>query len=126
MQDKAEASLTETRKREGEAQHAYDMLKQGLTNQVAGKKKEMDESTKKKAAAGEALAGAEKDLAVTQKSLAEDTSFLKDLKRDCQNRARDFEVETKDNKAELTALGKAKAILLKKFASFVQTKALAT
>merc|ERR1719392_538981 len=125
MQDKAEGSLNEARKGEGEAQSAFNLLKQGLENQVAGKKKEMDESTKKKAAAAEGLATAEKDLAVTKKTLAEDTSYLKDLKRDCQNRASDFEVESKDNKAELTALGKAKAILLKKFASFVQTKTLA-
>merc|ERR1719392_220323 len=125
MQDKAEGSLNEARKGEGEAQSAFNLLKQGLENQVAGKKKEMDESTKKKAAAAEGLATAEKDIAVTKKTLAEDTSFLKDLKRDCQNRARDFEVEAKDNAAELGALSKAKAILLKKFASFVQTQTLA-
>merc|ERR1719236_417967 len=52
----------------------------------------------------------------------EDTAYLKDLKRDCQTRAREFEVTVKDNNAELTALGKAKAILLKKFA-LVQTTA---
>merc|ERR1719359_43337 len=108
MQDKAEGSLMDARKREGEAQSSYDLLKQGLENQVAGKTKEMGESTQKKAAAAESLAG--------------DTKYLKDLKRDCQSRAADFEVETKDNKAELTALAKAKAILLKKFASFVQTR----
>merc|ERR1719375_79443 len=65
---------------------------------------------------------AEKDLAVEKKGLSEDTAYLKDLKRDCQTKASEFEVETKDNKAELTALGKAKAILLKKFA-LVQTGA---
>jgi len=57
---------------------------------------------------------------VTKKTLDEDTAFLAELKKDCQARARDFEVEVKDNEAELTALGKAKAILLKKFA-LVQT-----
>jgi len=59
-------------------------------------------------------------LVVTTKSFEEDTAYLKDLKRDCQTRAREFEVTVKDNNAELTALGKAKAILLKKFA-LVQT-----
>merc|ERR1719326_2790437 len=125
MEDKAEASLNDARKREGESQSAHELLKQGLSNEVAGLTKEMGESTQRKAASAEGLATAEKDSAVTKKTLAEDTSFLKDLKRDCQNRASDFEVETKDNKAELTALGKAKAILLKKFASFVQTQTLA-
>merc|ERR1719379_1974676 len=82
----------------------------------------MAESTSAKAKAGETSGTAEKDLAVEKKGLAEDTAYLKDLKRDCQTRASEFEVESKDNKAELTALGKAKAILLKKFAaSLVQT-----
>merc|ERR1719160_2026594 len=69
-----------------------------------------------KAASAEKLAGAQQDLVVTTKSFEEDTAYLKDLKRDCQTRAREFEVTVKDNNAELTALGKAKAILLKKFA----------
>merc|ERR1719456_706644 len=83
----------------------------------------MSQSTNNKAAAGQSLADAEGDLAVEQKGLAEDTSYVRDLKRDCQSRAGEFEVETKDNQAELTALGKAKAILLKKFAAFVQVGA---
>merc|ERR1719399_193909 len=74
------------------------------------------------AALSEKLAMAEKDLAVEKKGLSEDTAYLKDLKRDCQTKASEYEVETKDNKAELTALSKAKAILLKKFA-LVQTGA---
>ena len=37
----------------------------------------------------------------------------------------ELEVTTRDSDAELTALGKAKAILLKHFAAFVQTKAVA-
>merc|ERR550514_414782 len=61
----------------------------------------MDEATQRKAAAAEGLATAQKDSVAVKKSLAKDT------------------------RAELTALGKAKAILLKKFASLVQTKTLA-
>merc|ERR1719375_1752946 len=84
----------------------------------------MSESTQLSASTASKLADAEKDLAVEKKGLKEDTAYLSDLKRDCQTRASEFEVESKDNKAELTALGKAKAILLKKFAaSLVQTGA---
>jgi len=122
MEDKASESLTDARKREGEAAQSYALLKQGLESETASMKKELSENTNRKASLGEKLAGAQGDLAITQKSLAEDTAYLKDLKRDCQTRAREFEVEVKDNNAELTALGKAKAILLKKFA-FVQTTA---
>merc|ERR1719163_1059319 len=122
MTDEAEESLTTTRKREGEAAQTYALLKQGLENEVKGSKEELAESTQFKASSAEKLAQAEEDLAVTTKSFNEDAAFLKDLKKDCQTRAREFEVTVKDNKAELTALGKAKAILLKKFA-LVQTSA---
>merc|ERR1719238_1380709 len=120
MLDKAEESLSETRKREAEAAQAHALLKQGLENEIKGMKEELAESTQFKASSAEKLAQAEEDSAVTKKSLDEDTAFLRELKKDCQTRAREFEVEVKDNAAELTALGKAKAILLKKFA-FVQT-----
>merc|ERR1719324_460820 len=83
--------------------------------------KELSESTQFKASSAEKLAQAQGDLVVTTKAFEEDTAYLKDLKRDCQTRAREFELTVKDNNAELTALGKAKAILLKKFA-LVQTR----
>merc|ERR1719265_2927191 len=120
MTDEAEESLTETRKREGEAAQGFALLKQSLEGETKGMKEELGESTQFKASSAEKLAQAQEDLAVTTKSFNEDTAYLKDLKRDCQTRAREFEVTVKDNNAELTALGKAKAILLKKFA-LVQT-----
>merc|ERR1719217_1104491 len=84
----------------------------------------MAESTQAAAKASEEGTQADKDLAVEKKGLAEDTTYLRELKRDCQTRAGEFEVETKDNTAELTALAKATAIMKKKFAaSFVQTGA---
>merc|ERR1719387_1099578 len=109
MEDKAEASLTEVRKGEAEAQMNGALLKQGLENEIKNMKKEKGESTSRSASTKQKLAQAEEDLAAEQKGLAEDTAYLKDLKRDCQNRAQTFEVQTKDNNAELTALGKAKA-----------------
>ena len=58
---------------------------------------------------------------MTTKAFEEDTAYIEDLKRDCQTRTREFELTVKDNNAELIALGKAKAILLNKFA-LVQTR----
>merc|ERR1719201_2575346 len=116
MTDEAEESLTETRKREGEAVHGFAMLKQSLEGEIKGMTEELGESTQFKASSAEKLAQAQEDLVVTTKAFEEDTAYLKDLKRDCQTRAREFELTVKDNNAELTALGKAKAILLKKFA----------
>merc|ERR1719248_109627 len=97
MEDKADGSLQDARKAEGDAASAHALLKQGLENEMA-------ESTASKAKAGESLATAEEDLGSETKGLTEDTAYLKDLKRDCQTRASEFEVETKDNKAKLTAL----------------------
>merc|ERR1719281_271669 len=116
MTDEAEESLTETRKREAEAAQSFALLKQSLEGEIKGMKEELGESTQFKASSAEKLAAAQQDLVVTTKAFEEDTAYLKDLKRDCQTRAREFEVTVKDNNAELTALGKAKAILLKKFA----------
>merc|ERR1719443_1950581 len=122
MQAKAETSLTEARKGESEGQMNGALLKQGLENEIKTMKKEKDESTTKSASTAAALAQAEKDIAVEKNGLAEDEKYLRDLKRDCQSRAGDFEVEAKDNQAELKALEAAKAILLKKFAAFVQVR----
>merc|ERR1719261_629329 len=108
------------RKREAEAAQSFALLKQSLEGETKGMKEELGESTQFKAASAEKLAGAQEDLVVTTKAFEEDTTYLKELKRDCQTRAREFEVTVKDNNAELTALGKAKAILLKKYA-LVQT-----
>merc|ERR1719326_1850212 len=121
MQQKAEASLSEVRKGESEAQMNGALLKQGLENEIKTMKQEKDESTSKSASTAQALAQAEKDLATEKSGLAEDESYLRDLKRDCQTAAGQFEVEAKDNQAELKALGAAKAILLKKFAALVET-----
>ena len=45
MQEKAEASLSSTRKDEMEAAHAYAMLKQGLEDEIAVNKKQLGEAT---------------------------------------------------------------------------------
>jgi len=126
MEDKASDSLTKTRNEEMEGANAHALLKQSLENEIKNGKKEMSEATHLKQALTEKLAQAEKDSATEKKGLAEDEAYLRDLKRNCQTRAQEFEVEAKDTDAELTALGKAKAILTKKFgggASLVEVKA---
>jgi len=122
MTDKAEESLATTRHREADAVHAFEMLRQSLEDEIKGMTEELSDSTHFKASSAEKLAQAQKDLVMTTKSFEEDTAYLKKLKFDCQTRAREFELTVRDDNAELTALAKAKAILLKKFA-LVQTRA---
>jgi len=125
MEDKASDSLTKVRNEEMKGANAHAMLKQSLENEIKNGKKELAEATHQKQALTEKLAQAEKDSAMEKKGLSEDEAYLRDLKRSCQTRAQEFEVEAKDTDAELTALGKAKGILTKKFsgASFVELKA---
>ena len=51
------------------------------------------------------------DQAVEKKGLVEDEKYVRDLKRDCQSRAGDFEVEAKDKQFELKMLEVAKAMV---------------
>merc|ERR1740138_1219669 len=44
MKDKAEAELSEARKAESNSQHNYDMLKQGLTDEIAAANHEKKEA----------------------------------------------------------------------------------
>jgi hypothetical protein len=126
MEDKASESLTKTRNEEMQAANAHALLKQSLENEIKNGKKELAEATHLKQVLTEKLAQAEKDSATEKKGLSEDEAYLRDLKRSCQTRAQEFEVEAKDTDAELTALSKAKGILTKKFgggASLVEVKA---
>jgi len=123
MEDKASDSLSKTRNDESQAANAHALMKQSLENEIKNGKKELAEATHLKAVLTEKLAQAEKDSATEKKGLSSDEAYLRDLKRDCQTRASEFEVEAKDTDAELTALAKAKGILTKKFAaSFVEMK----
>jgi len=122
MTEKAEDTLSDTRKEEMQENHQFMMLKQGLENQVKSTNEELAENTQGKAISTQSLAQAQKDLGIAQKALAEDTTYLADLKRDCQEKARTWEAENKDGNAEMKALSAAKAILTKKF-SLVESKA---
>merc|ERR1719428_1612239 len=75
MEDKADGSLQDARKAEGDAASAHALLKQGLENEIANTKKEMAESTSSKAKAGETLVTATEVLCIETKSLTEDTTY---------------------------------------------------
>lgn len=115
MLEKAEGQLSDLRKAEMEGLHEFQMMSTGTQNELETLKKDIAESKGKKQVALQSVAQNQKDLATETKSLAETQSLLKDLKHDCQSTAVDYETNTKDSKDELEALGKAKAILSKKF-----------
>jgi len=123
VKERSEAALKGCRQNEGEQALSHSMLKQSLENEIKGMKKELGEATHMKARAAEELAQSEKDLAVEKDGHSKDEAFRRDLKREFYSKGQDFEVEFKDASAELKALGAAKAILEKKFSSFLEARA---
>merc|ERR1719482_2633524 len=111
MTEKAEGQLDKARKTEATAVQNYQMLKQSLTDSIKFANKDMDKAKKDLAESQEKRAGAEGDLEVTSKDLAEDIKTKSTLHQDCMNAAEEFEVSTKSRGEELNALATAKKII---------------
>jgi len=120
MQGKAEDTLSQTRKKEMEETHAYEMLKGGLEGELNHDKEKLATSTKKKAAATQAAEDASAELVETEKTKAADEAFLSTLKRECQQRAVEFEQSMKSGKDEIAAIMKASQILEEGVTAFVE------
>merc|ERR1719331_2021325 len=83
MQEKAEASLSSTRKDEMEAAHAFAMLKQGLEDGIAVAKKQLSEATQTRSTTEKEQYAAETSLTETKETLAADSKYLAELKQSC-------------------------------------------
>jgi len=114
LKDKAEEQLADVRKAESNSAHNFSMLKQSLEDQVAYDNKELGDAKSGKAAAAEARAAAEGDLAVSTKELANAESAQATLNGDCQTAAADHEESMKNRAGELKALAEAKGIISSK------------
>ena len=121
MEEKAESSLSSTRKDEMEAAHAFAMLKQSLEGELKVMKKQLSEATLQKSSTEEALHAAEGELAQTEKTLAADSTYLEELKASCSAKAAEWATRQKDAGAEMAAIAKAKEILAEGVKVFLQT-----
>jgi len=92
----------------------YDMLKQKLEDAMKFGTKELDETKAAKAAAEEAKATAENELAVADKATAEGEKHLSDLQNECMTAATEYETSQHSRSEELEALATAKKILEEK------------
>merc|ERR1719157_249468 len=110
--EKAEAQLEEARSSETKSVQAYQMLAQGLKDEIKYASGDLNKSKKNLGASAEAQATAEGDLAVTSTDLAADESTLSTLHQDCMNGAQDFESETRSRGDELKALATAKKVIV--------------
>jgi len=109
--EKAQAQLEEARKSENQSAQAYQMLAQGLKDEIKYGEQDLDKTKKDLASSSEAQATATGDLSVTSKDLSGDTSTLATLHQDCMRGAEDFEAETHSRGQELQALATAKKVI---------------
>merc|ERR1719201_2737581 len=123
MQEKAEASLSSTRKDEMEAAHAFALLKQGLEDEIKVAKKQLSQATQTRSTTEEEQHSAETSLAETQETLAADTKYLEELKQSCGTKATEWAARQKQAGEETAAIQKAKDILSEGVKVFLQTSA---
>jgi chromosome segregation ATPase len=106
--EKANAQLESTQKKEMNAKHNFDMLKQSLTDEIKYANKDMSEAKKSLAEAQQDKATSEGDLAVTSADLKQDLETKNTLKYDCMTKSTDYESAVKARAEELKALAAAK------------------
>jgi len=109
--EKAQNQLDAAEKKETDAIHNFELLRQSLQDEMKFETKEMNEAKQTMAANDETKSTAEGDLTATSKDLAADQQGLSDLHHECMSRSEDFEAETKSRAEELHAIAEAKRII---------------
>merc|ERR1712217_625951 len=109
--EKAQGQLADARNTETKNIHNFELMAQGLSDEIKFGKKEIAEAKKALAASGEKKASAQGDLAATTKTKTEDVSTLADLHQSCLTYAQNYEAETKSRGEELHAIAEAKKVI---------------
>jgi chromosome segregation ATPase len=123
MKSKAEETLTEARRGETKAQHAYSMMKQSLENGIKILMEKKAAATTGKATATEQMGKASGELVETKKAKAADEAYSATLKGECETAATMWAERQKSAADEMGAIQKAKEILTSGVRVFVQVKA---
>jgi ABC-type transporter Mla subunit MlaD len=111
MQDKAEESLAAARKEESNSKHNFEMLNQGLLDEIAQCKKDMDVQKQRLAAGQESKGTAEGDLELAKKDQKAGQTMLETTRSDCIQTAADHQTSLKQRAEEIMILSKAEKIL---------------
>merc|ERR1719215_1487278 len=109
--EKAQGQLADARNTETKNVHNFELMAQGLKDEIKFGNKEIAEAKKALAGSGEKKAAAEGDLAATSKTKKEDVSTLADLHQSCLTHAQNYEAETKSRGEELHAIAEAKKVI---------------
>jgi len=111
MQEKAEASLSELRKKEMKSAHTSSMTVMGLEDSITLLKKQLSDATGRKASTSEEAGKAKGEVAGMTKSLAADKEYLTSLNTECQEKSSEWDARKESAAGELEAIAKAKEIL---------------
>merc|ERR1719420_2913633 len=122
MQEKAEAELSDLRKKEMADAHEFKMLEQSLSGEIAHSNDKHSSATKAKAGAEETLSNSEGDLVETKKTKAADEEYSTNLKTECETAASEWAARQESAKAEMAAIDKASEILASGVTALVQMK----
>merc|ERR1719298_95928 len=121
MQAKAEAELSDLRKKEMADAHDFKMLEQSLSGEISHGKEKLSAATKAKAGAEETQSTSEGDLVATKKTKAADEEYSTNLKTECETAAKEWAARQESAKAEMGAIDKASEILASGVTALVQT-----
>jgi len=130
--DKFIEERTSIEKKEMNAKHAYDMIMQDLTAEIAQATADRDDKAETKAKTLQRKAEAKADLADTTATRDADQEYLNDLTATCEQKSADFESRQQLRGEEIEAINKAIEIISSNsvqgnaetyLPKFVQTKA---
>jgi flagellar hook-basal body complex protein FliE len=111
MRDKAEGQLQDLRNTETKAKNSYQLLRQGLEDEIKAAKKELAEEKSGKAEAGEEKASATGNLEVTDKEGKAAGEKKDEVQSNCLTAASDHEANVASRKEELKVIEEAEKIL---------------
>lgn len=111
MRDKAEHQLAEIRKDESNKKNSFELLRQGLQDEVKATEKEKATTQSESAVDAEEKASAESNLAIAKKELASSQKKKEELLSSCQVSAADHQANVAAREQELKVIEQAKKVL---------------
>jgi hypothetical protein len=120
MQEKAEAELSDLRKKEMSNAHNFGMIESGLNAEIAHSNEKLGLAKSAKSGAEESLAKDTGSKVDTSKAKAADEEYSATLKTECETTAMEWSARQKSAKEEMAAIDKASEILTTGVVAFAQ------
>merc|ERR1719456_9432 len=112
MKNNFEADLKEAEQVEAQAVASHDALVASKTDEISADVTMVQKETEEQAALQIQLSQDEHDLVDSQKTLAEDEKFYKDMKSECGTKTHEWTVRSQMRLTETTAINEAVNILM--------------